>query len=230
MNEESGVEGGLAIADHPRTKLLKRGINALSDAEVLSLVIGAGTKEKSALELANSVLKRSFGALTELVRLNVPDLCSITGIGEAKAIAIISAFELARRKAEERISERHRIIRSSDAAALFEFLADLPHEEFWILLLRRNNSVITSQRISVGGMAGTLVDSRILFKTALDYRASQVLLCHNHPSGHVIPSEPDIQLTQRLCYAGKVLEIVVTDHLIIGHKEYYSFADEGRMT
>jgi len=212
--------------DLPRQKLLQFGIKSLSDSELISLLLTTGTKNQPVITIAQEVLNKSNG-LQELGRCSISDLKKVNGVGEAKAIIIVAALEIGRRREQALIPEKAKIEKSSDAFQIFSFLADLPHEEFWILLMNRNNRVIGRKRISEGGISGTVVDSRILFKHALDLLTSSVVLCHNHPSGNVNPSESDIQLTRKLKEAGKLLDIAIVDHIIIGDKNYFSFADEG---
>jgi DNA repair protein RadC len=212
--------------DLPRQKILQHGIKSLSDTELLSILLTTGTKEIPVLTLAQEVLSISNG-ICDLGKLSVTDLKKVKGIGEAKAMIIVSAMELGRRREQSIIPERLKIIRSGDAYQIFTFLADYPHEEFWVLLLNRANKVIGRKRISEGGVSGTVVDSRILFKLAVDALASSIILCHNHPSGNVTPSESDVKLTRKLREAGRLFQIDIADHIIIGDNNYFSFADEG---
>ncbi|MBX7205457.1 MAG: DNA repair protein RadC [Bacteroidia bacterium] len=216
--------------DRPREKLLLKGKHALSNAELLAILISTGTKEASAVELGKRILKLAGDNLNELGRLGVKDLTKVKGIGKAKAITIAAALELGARRRVEEVMEKA-IIRSSRNAfdIMHPLLADLKKEEFWILLLNRANKVIHKFRVSEGGVAGTVADPKIIFKTALDHLASGVILCHNHPSGNNKPSQSDIDLTKKMKEAGKLLEIAVLDHIIIAENNYYSFADEGIM-
>ncbi|NNC84392.1 MAG: DNA repair protein RadC [Flavobacteriales bacterium] len=216
--------------DRPREKLLLKGRAALSDAELIAILIGSGTKELSAVDLSKQILAGSGHSLNDLGRLNVEELMRYKGIGEAKAITIIAALELGRRRRAEHSEERPQIRSSKDA---YELIApeidDLHHEEFLMLILNRNNKVTHREKISAGGVAGTVVDPKIIFKTALDKRASAIILAHNHPSGNLSPSKQDIALTEQVRSAGKLLDISVLDHLIISTQGFYSFADEGLM-
>jgi DNA repair protein RadC len=212
--------------DLPRQKLLQHGIQSLSDSELLSLLLGTGTKNQPVVTLAQEVLHHANG-IYDLGRLSLLELKKVKGIGEAKAMAIIAAMELGRRRDQSSVPKRIMITTSQDAYQFFSHLSDLPHEEFWILFLNRSNKVIGQKRISEGGISGTVVDSRILFKLALECLASSVILCHNHPSGNTKPSDADIKLTRRLRDAGSILDVGVVDHIIIGDKNYFSFADEG---
>ncbi len=218
----------LAEDDRPREKLTLRGRQYLSNAELLALLIGFGTSEFSAIDLGKQVLQLAGNNLNELAKLKVSDLKKVKGIGEAKAVSLVAALELGRRRKEEAAKEVVKITSSSEAVMQFEhILEDLPHEEFWVLLLSRNNHIIGKQRISVGGVSGTVVDPKIIFKCAIDAVASGIVLCHNHPSGSISPSSQDLKLTKKLIEGGRLLEIYIGDHIIIGHKKYYSFADDG---
>jgi len=217
-----------AEEDRPREKLLLKGKHVLSDAELVAILIGSGNAKESAVELSKRILGKSANNLNELGKVSVKELMEFKGIGEAKAITIIAALELGRRRRETEAMRREKITTSKDAADIFQpLLGDLHHEEFWMLFLNRDNLVIGKQSVSTGGMSGTVVDPKIIFKAALDQKASSVILCHNHPSGNLKPSEQDIRLTKNLVEAGKVLEISVLDHLIVTQNGCYSFADEG---
>jgi DNA repair protein RadC len=214
--------------DRPREKLLLKGTAALSDAELIAILLGSGTTSISAVELAKRILKGVDNNLHDLARLSVKDLMKIKGIGEAKAVTIIAALEIGRRRKETDPEEKPRITGSKDAFDLLQpHLLDLHHEEFWILLLNRANRVLKKHQISQGGVAGTVADPKIIFKVALEELASGVILAHNHPSGNLTASQADIDLTKKLKEAGKLLEIQVLDHLILAGQKYFSFADEG---
>ena len=220
-----------AEEDRPREKLLNKGRQSLTDAELIAVLIGSGNKEETAVELSKRILKEAGGNnLNDIAKLTVNDLMKFKGIGEAKAIAITAALELGRRRKESETTKRQKIVLSSDA---YEFIKpiflDLPHEEFWTLLLNRSNYVIKKELISRGGVAGTVVDAKIIFKSAIENLANAIILCHNHPSGNVKPSDADIKLTRSLKDAGKLLEIQVLDHVIVTDTDYYSFADNGMM-
>jgi DNA repair protein RadC len=212
-----------------REKLLEKGVSSLTNAELLGILINTGIRNTSALEIAKKVLNRSNGTLSELVRLNVHELTQIEGIGLSKAISIISSFELGRRRYSESISPTEKITQSSQVYELFRDLADLPYEAFWILLLKRNNTVITKKRISEGGVSSTIVDVKIILKHALETLSSSIILVHNHPSGNPSPSEQDILITQKVKEASKYMDISLFDHVIIGQDCFFSFADEGLM-
>ena len=217
-----------AEEDRPREKLLIKGKNALSDAELLAILLGSGTVGESAVTLAQRILASVDNNLHELGRRSLPELKRFKGVGEAKAITIAAALELGRRRQLSDLRERPRITASRDAFhAMAPLRTDLHHEEFWVLLLNKANEVFSRERLSSGGMAGTVVDVKILYKTALDARAAAVIAIHNHPSGSLQPSQSDIDLTRRLRKAGELLDLPLLDHLIVSERGYYSFADEG---
>jgi DNA repair protein RadC len=217
-----------AAEDRPREKLLLKGTAALSDAELIAILLGTGTASMSAVDVAKSMLQQAGNNLDDLARFTVKDLMKIKGIGEAKAIAIVSALELGRRRKDSGATDRPKIAVSKDAFDLLKGdLMDIPHEEFWVLLLNRANRVIKKHKISLGGVHGTVADPKIIFKTALEELASGIIVAHNHPSGNLTPSQQDIDLTRKLKEAGRLLEIQLLDHLIVAGKQYYSFADEG---
>jgi DNA repair protein RadC len=233
MKEESMPYSNLKILswaeeDRPREKLLLKGKSALTDAELIGILIGSGTRSMSAVDLAKMILSRVNNNLNELAKLNVKDLEKFKGIGEAKAISIVSALELGRRRREQESPKRLKITCSKDAYnAIKPELLDLPHEAFYILILNRANQVIRKHLISSGGVSGTVADPKIIFKAALEHLASALILIHNHPSGNLKPSQADIMLTKKLKEAGSLLEIPVLDHIIFTDENYYSFADEG---
>jgi DNA repair protein RadC len=217
-----------AEEDRPREKLLLKGKSALTDAELLGILIGSGIQNMTAVELGKVILQSVGNDLNQLARLNVKDLSKFKGIGEAKAITIVSALEMGRRRKNAEIPERPRITCSRDAYEVLKpHLLDLPHEEFWVLLLNRANQVMKCERISSGGVSGTVADPKMIFKTALENLSSAIILSHNHPSGNLTPSEADKNLTKRLREAGTYLEIPVLDHVIFTDNGYLSFADEG---
>ena len=216
--------------DRPREKLLSNGKTALSDAELLAIIIGSGNRQETAVALMQRLLKDVDHNLNQLGIKTVEELMRYKGIGEAKAISIVAMLELGRRRQSESIPERHKIESSVDSYKLIVTeLMDLHHEEFWILMLNNSNRLIKKERISNGGMGNVIVDPKILFKKAIDNRAAGLILAHNHPSGNPIPSTQDERLTSQLVAAGHLLEIKVHDHLIIADDQYYSFADEGLM-
>jgi DNA repair protein RadC len=217
-----------AAEDRPREKLLLKGKSALSDAELVALLIGSGTGSLSAVEVAKLVLQSVGNNLHDLAKLSVKDLMKSKGIGEAKAIAIIAAMELGRRRKEFEVTEKPKVSGSKEAFELVKRdLMDLGHEEFWVLLFNRANRLIKKKRISEGGVSGTVADPKIIYKLALEELASGIIVVHNHPSGNLTASQSDIKLTSKLKEAGQVLDIQLLDHLIVAGQKYFSFADEG---
>ena len=213
--------------DKPREKLMLQGKGKLTRAELIAILIASGNAEESAVALAQRILNSVDDNLAELSRLSVKDLMKFKGIGMAKAVSIVAALELGKRRRADEIPERKKIKSSEDVYnILYAELADKNYEEFWILLLDRANQVIRKVNISEGGMAGTVADPKKIFKIALDHNASSIILAHNHPSNNMKPSTNDIELTKKIVNSGKVLEINVLDHLIIGTDKYFSFADE----
>lgn len=219
-----------AEEDRPREKLLAKGKHNLSDAELLGILLGSGSKEQSAVGLAQDILRSTGNDLNELGKRTTADYMKFHGVGTAKAITIAAALELGRRRQLTNIKDRPKITCSRDSYhVIAPLLMDLPHEEFWILLLNRANKVIDRRQVSLGGTTGTVVDVKVVFKKAIEGNAIYLVLAHNHPSGNLHPSPQDLTLTQQLVEAGKILSIKILDHLIIGDKGYYSFADEGRI-
>jgi DNA repair protein RadC len=217
-----------AEEDRPREKLLLQGRRHLSDAELIAILIGSGNRDESAVALSKRILLSHNNDLDQLGRLSVQDLSKFKGIGEAKAITIIAALELGRRKKEAGTPDKIQVGNSADVyKTLLPVFADLDHEEFWIVLLNRANRITSKHLISKGGQAGTVADPKIIFNTVLQHHATSVILAHNHPSGNLKPSSADISLTNKLIAAGQLLDISVLDHLIITDRGYYSFADEG---
>ena len=214
--------------DRPREKLLLKGKNALSDAELLAILLGSGNINETAVDLAKKVLGDVKENLIELSKLGVRELERYKGIGKAKAVIIIAAMELGRRRNEAVVIAKEKITNSKDAYEIFRStMGDQPYEEFWIILLNKANKVIRKCSISEGGISGTVVDPKKIFKIVLDHHASSIILGHNHPSGNVQPSEADHKITHKLKDAGMMLDVAVLDHLIIGDDKYFSFADEG---
>jgi DNA repair protein RadC len=219
-----------ALEDRPREKLIKKGVHSLSDAEIIALLIGSGSRNETAVELSKKVLKSVNNNLNELGKLSVDDLIKMKGIGEAKAITILAALELGKRRKISEIITKKKITQSKDIFELFQpILGDLPHEEFWILMLNRSNRIIEKIKISQGGVSGTVTDIKIILKQAIEKLASSVILCHNHPSGNKNPSKADDSITQKLKQGCEFLDIQVLDHIIIADLEYYSYADEGKL-
>lgn len=216
--------------DRPREKMLHKGRGVLSNSELLAILIGSGTRKKSAVELAQEILNSCDNNLRKLSKITIPDLCKFDGIGEAKAVSIMAAMELARRRDAEQPEIKNRITSSKEAYGVFKsVLTDLYHEEFHILILTQSNVPIKTELISKGGMKSTIVDSRVLFQKVLEAKGSSIILAHNHPSGSLEPSTADKKLTQKLKEIGTFLEIPILDHLIITDSDYFSFADEGIM-
>jgi len=219
-----------ALNDRPREKLLQKGKLALSDAELIAILIGSGNTEESAVDLSKRILFETKNNLNLLGKLSAQQLMSYKGIGEAKAISIIAAMELGRRRRTEDAVEQLKITSSSTVFELLQpIIGELPHEEFWILYLNNSNKIIEKLPISKGGITGTLVDVRITLKKALELGATSLILAHNHPSGNLNPSEADKQITNKLKIAAESIDIKVLDHLIVTEKSYFSFADEGLM-
>jgi DNA repair protein RadC len=205
-----------------------KGRDSLSDAELIAILIGSGTPDKSAVDLSKEILASVDYSLQELARMTVDDLKQFHGVGDAKAIAIVSALELGRRRRDREPRKREKITSSADAYRVMQaHLSDLAIEQFWIIMLNRANLVIRPEMVSEGGVSGTVADPKVIFKKALSKQASSVILVHNHPSGNLTPSQADIQLTRKLKEAGKYLDLPVLDHLIFTDHAYYSFADEG---
>lgn len=217
-----------AEEDRPREKLMLKGKTALSDAELIAILLGSGTRDLSAVDLAKMILQNANNNLHELAKFSLNDLMKFKGIGEAKAITIAAALEIGRRRKEAEVVKKTKITSSNDAyQAIRPFLLDLQHEQFWVLLLSRSNELIKPYQISMGGVAGTIADPKLIFKAALEHLASGIILVHNHPSGNRNPSEADKILTKKVKDGGKLLEIAVLDHLIFTDTNYFSFADEG---
>lgn len=213
--------------DKPREKLMLKGKQALSDAELIAILIGSGSRNESAVDLSKRILS-SVSNLKSLGKLTLNQLMQFKGIGEAKAITILAAMELGRRRGSEEELELKKITSSKSAFEIMQpIIGDLLHEEFWVLFLNNSNKVIYKSQLSKGGITGTVVDVRIIFKMAFEQNAVSLILCHNHPSGVLQASDADKQITKKIKDAGKMLEINVLDHLIITTYSYLSFADEG---
>lgn len=218
----------LAEDDRPREKFLLKGRNALSDSELLAIIMGSGSQDESAIELARRILASAGNNWHELSLKSVQDLMKFKGIGEAKAISIATALEIGRRRALQEVAERKIIGGSQDAYLFFKpYLSDLHTEEFWAIFLNSSNKVIHQAQFHQGGISGTLVDVRVLFRVALEHYATAVIVAHNHPSGSLVPSTEDKLLTQKILEAGNLLEIKLLDHLIITQNSYFSFSDAG---
>lgn len=216
-----------AEADRPREKLLLQGRRQLTDAELIAILIGSGNKTETAVDLGKRILKHCQNDLDKVAKLTVKELSKFKGIGEAKSIAIVAALELGRRRKDREEEDLKKVTSSKDVYTIMHSeLADLAHEELWVLLLNRANFVIGKQFISKGGQAGTVVDPKIIFKAAIEQNAASVILVHNHPSGNLKPSASDIEITKKMMKAGLLLEITVLDHLIVSNRSFISFADE----
>ena len=217
-----------AVEERPREKVMANGIQYLSNAELLAILLGSGTRHMTAVELARQILIDAGNNLQELGRQGVGELVRIKGVGPAKATSILAAIELGRRRAGEQHSEKVAVKSSETVYKLFHpLMGDLEHEEFWLLMLNRANRVLGKYKVSQGGLSGTVIDTRIILKKALDNLASSIIVCHNHPSGNKQPSDADVKITEKLKKAAEMLEIKLLDHVIIADKSYFSFADEG---
>lgn len=213
--------------DQPREKLRDKGKTVLSDAELVAILIGSGSRAESAVDLCKRILASVDHNLNALGKLTIAQLMEFKGIGEAKAITIVAALELGRRRRLEDTVQLDKITSSHSVFEVMQpILGELPHEEFWILYLNNSNKVIQKNQLSKGGITGTLVDVRLVLKSALEFGATALILCHNHPSGTLKPSQADKDITQKLKTAAQSLDIKVLDHLIITEKTYFSFADE----
>lgn len=220
-----------AEADRPREKMLEKGVSVLTNAELLAILIGSGNSSESAVQLAQRILRSADDNLNRLGKISIKELISkFRGIGEAKAVTIVAALELGRRRSVCEPVQKENIKCSSDAFQLFyPVLGDLPHEELWIALTNRAGKVLEKLRISQGGVAGTSADLRLILKAAIQSLASGILLSHNHPSGNRLPSSQDDMLTQRLKKGAALLDITLLDHIIVADNQYYSYMDEGRL-
>ncbi|NCC73481.1 MAG: JAB domain-containing protein [Sphingobacteriia bacterium] len=217
--------------DRPREKLLLKGKNSLSDAELIAILIASGNKNESAVDLSKRILKSVEGNLIELSKLSVNELEKFKGIGEAKAISIVAALELGSRRRGAEALERKSITSSHDAFEVLQMhVSDPNYEQFFVILLNRGNKVLKTVIISQGGVTGTVVDPKKIFKIAIENGATAIILGHNHPSGNTTPSSADINLTDKIVGAGKLLDINILDHIIIGADKYYSFADNGQIS
>lgn len=213
--------------DRPREKLIAKGKNTLTDAELIAILIGSGNRQESAVALSKRILASVDHKINALGKLSVKQLTNFKGIGEAKAITIVAGLELGRRRREEDTPVEPKITCSKDVFDILRpIIGDLEHEEFWVLFLNNANKVIQKKQISIGGKTGTLVDARIVFRLALEYGATAIVIGHNHPSGALHPSQSDKKLTSKLKAAGQTLDIGLLDHLVITEKSYFSFADE----
>lgn len=219
-----------ALDDRPREKLLAKGKAALSDAELLAILIGSGNRTESAVGLSKRILTSVNNNLNDLSKLSIEYLTRFNGIGEAKAISIVTALELGRRRQFEQVNLNPKISTSKDVFTVMQpIVGELQHEEFWVLYINNSNTIIAKEQISKGGLTATLVDVRVLFKRAIETTCVAIIICHNHPSGKLKPSEADVVLTEKIENSAKILDIKLLDHLIITQKSYFSFADEGKL-
>ncbi len=213
-----------AEEDRPREKLNEKGKHTLTDAELLAIVIGSGSSSLSALDLSKQILASVNNDLVELSKCSIPDFKLFKGIGEVKAVCITAALELGRRRSQTTVKPAKKVVSDKDVFDILSpILSDLFHEEFWIICLNRNGKFISKHKISSGGVSGTVADMKIIFNIAIKALASGIILCHNHPSGNLTPSESDKQLTKKAYDGGKLLEIEILDHIIIAHDKYFSF-------
>ena len=220
----------LAEDDRPREKMERKGASSLSDAELIAILLRVGNASETAVDVAQRLLGQVNNSLNELARLSLHQLTRIKGIGRTKAITILAALELGRRRNAEGPINRERIFSSRSVIDLFQpVLADLPHEEFWVLLLNKSNRIIERVKVSQGGVGGTVVDPKLVLKHAVERLASAVIVVHNHPSGNPQPSDKDIALTEKLKNAAQLFDITLLDHVIVTDGECYSFADNGKM-
>lgn len=229
MNEYKSLSiKNWALEDRPREKMMYKGSKSLSSAELLAIIIGSGNRKQSAVEVAKMLLADNKNDLNELAKKSIPDLMKTPGIGSAKAISIIAALELGSRQKSFLSKQKHKITCSRDAyERLQPYVENLNHEEFWVVYLNRANKILEIKHVSSGGITGTVFDMRLVFKDAILLESTNIILCHNHPSGNLSPSESDKNLTTKTREAGKLMSIEVLDHLIISDQGYYSFADEG---
>ena len=233
--EAKTIEPKLSIktwdeADQPREKMIAKGKAALKDAELIAIMIGSGTVGENAIDLADRILQSVNGDLSELGKRSLKDLMKFKGIGEAKAVTIAAALEIGRRRQFSDVVKRDNITSSRDIYdIMLPKLIDISHEEFWVILLNKAHNVIGKQCISTGGVNGVFVDAKMVFKPAVDVLAPSIVLVHNHPSGNLKPSVEDVNLTQKLKEAGRLLDVSVIDHVIIAHTGFYSFNDDGAL-
>ena len=227
MSHEKNTIKSWSEDDRPREKLLIKGAQSLSHAELLAILINSGNDKESAVDLSKKIMQHCSNKFAMLSKMSIKDLQLFRGIGQAKAITIIAAMELAKRKEKEKIIHQSSITSSTDAYHQIRYyFEDLNHEQFWIILLNRANKILHLSQISKGGVSSTVVDPKLIFSAALEWKASSIILVHNHPSGSLVPSEHDKKLTAQIKQGANLLEITVLDHLIIGQNEYFSFADQ----
>ena len=219
-----------SVQDRPREKYARNGAASLSDAELIAILFRTGNASESAVELAKRLLSSSNNSLNELSEKTLRELSENKGIGQAKAMALLTAFEIGRRVRAEKVEQKPQIQNSMDVVNFMQNkIAYLNHEEFWVLYLNNANLILKTAQISKGGITSTEVDTRIVMQEAVVQKATQLILCHNHPSGSVRPSRADINLTEKISKAAKIMDIALVDHIIIHREKYYSFAEEGRI-
>lgn len=217
----------LAEEERPREKLLLRGKQSLSDAELLAIILGSGSKSESSITLAQRILSSVNHNWNELAKLTIRDLCKFNGVGKVKAIEIITSLEIGRRKSLQQALKKEKISSSKDAYNILQpIIGDLMIEEFWVIYLSISNKILSKEKISQGGITGTMVDNRLIFKHAIELNAVSLIISHNHPSGNIQPSNSDIQITHEIKKAGNLLNITLMDHLIVTQTSFFSFADE----
>jgi len=219
-----------AVEDRPREKMLSKGTGSLSDSELLAILIGSGTKNDSAVDLARKLLHEAGNNLNRLGKYGINDMKRIKGIGKARAVSIMAALELGRRRKYTDIEETEKITSSTDVFQyMYSKLSDLSYEEFWVLFLNRSNKIIEKRRISQGGISGTVTDVRLILKSAIENLASSIIICHNHPSGNLHPSDSDIKITQKIKDSAILMDITLLDHVIVAGNNFYSFADDNKL-
>ena len=229
MTDKTSIKNW-AIEDRPREKLMEKGEEALTNAELLAILIGSGNLKQSAVELMSDILKACDGKLSQLSLMTIEELMSFNGIGEAKAITIKAAAEIGRRRAMENSQSRSQLANAADTYAIMHpVMQDLDHEEFWVLLLNNQSRLIKKGRMSMGGITQTAVDVRQILRAALMANATSMVVCHNHPSGKLAPSSDDCYLTTCIKQAANTMNIRLIDHVIITDGNYYSFADNGKI-
>jgi len=220
-----------AVEDRPREKLLSKGSRHLTDAELIAILIGSGNLEETAVELSKRILASIDNNINNLSKKGIDFLQTFNGIGEAKAVTIVAALEIGRRRKDANVFNKKKITSSKDAADFFQpILEDLNHEEFWVMFLDRGNKILDTFMVSQGGVSGTVIDVRLILKTAIEKLASSLILCHNHPSGTMHASDADLKITKKISDASKIMDMAVLDHILIGQNQYLSFADEGMLS
>jgi DNA repair protein RadC len=222
----------IAVCDQPREKLINKGAASLSNSEILAIILRSGTKEESIMELSSHIMRDCDNSFIKLSHLSIEELTNrYKGIGKVKAIQIVVTSELLKRSKEEKLLEEDHIVRSSDIVYhhMEALIANIEHEEFWVLYLNKANKIISKKKISSGGYSGTVTDIRIIFRLALEHRATSIIICHNHPSGNIEPSMADRRITSKIKEAGEIMDIKLLDHIIIGGNQFYGFADNGEI-